>query len=495
MKLTRRGLLGGALSLPLLQTLVQGQSGGVLRYGLSGYPQNFQPWINGGAAQGAIKLMTQRGLLSYDRAGRLQGELAETWSVDTTGAWTFRLREKTFFHNRAPVTASDVIWSLQQVAAPSLSSLMQPQLATVERFEAPDARTVRLLMKAPTATVPNWLAAREMPIIPKDSSRDNPIGAGPFRIVAQERGTSIDLAPFDGYYKPGMPKLTRIKVVAYPDDNLRLAAFQAGDVDIIDFVPVQSMESIEKSANGSLFSEFGGLQILQFNATKGPLADVRVRRAIACAIRRKEIADAAFFGRAKPVDGPPIYEGTFAYDASLANGWAYDLEKSKALLKDAGFPNGFSTAILATSAPGFEKTTAELVQQHLAQVGIQCTLNLPDQPTRNTLKNRNQFEIYSGGTVPIDVDPDSLTPSMIGSPGVEAPKTMAALAAGRAEIDPAKRAAIYKTMQAAMLEEVPFVGLVWRTEGYAVRKTVKGFYVPPGPLLRNTQWCIEQVSI
>lgn len=496
MDITRRRLIAAAITAPFMPALARAQAaGGSLRYGLSGYPSTLEPWINAGAAQGAVKLMTQRGLLSYDSEGKMQGELAESWSVDADGNWTFRLRPGARFHNGAEVTSADVVWSLEQVAAENSTALMRAQMQTVAAFEAPDPLTVRLVMKAPSAVVPNWLAVRELPILPAGSDPTEPIGAGPFRIVASERGTSIDLEAFADYYKPGMPRLSAIKVVAYPDENLRYAAFEAGDVDIIDFVPWQLMDSVEAGGTARLHTQDGGLQLMQFNAGSGPLSDVRVRRAIAHAIKRDEIVSAAFFGRAKALPGVPFFPGTPFYDATAAEGWAYDADRARALLAEAGMPDGFDTTILSTSSSGFEKTIAELVQQHLAQVGIRATLNLPDQPTRNTQKNRGQYEIYLGGTVPNDIDPDSLTPALSESANMVAPRTQAALQAGRAELDQAKRVEIYKELQAAVIEEVPMVSLCWRSEGYAVKNTVSGFYVPPGPLLRNTQWCMEGVSV
>ena len=103
-------------------------------------------------------------------------------------------------------------------------------------------------MKEPTVTVPNVVRqlqhADHCPWHREGGS--TPVGAGPFVLKGQERGVAIDLEAFDRFFKPGLPKLKSIRFVAYADENLRVAALQAGDVDIIDYVPWQAMDAIEK---------------------------------------------------------------------------------------------------------------------------------------------------------------------------------------------------------------------------------------------------------
>ena len=146
-----------------------------------------------------------------------------------------------------------------------------------------------------------------------------------------------------------------------------------------------------------------------FNATKPPFNDPRVRRAVAHAVKREDIVKAAFFGRGKPLEGVPIAEGTPWYDAELAHGWNYDPARAKALLAEAGFANGFSATLLATAQYGMHKDTAEVVQQHLAAVGIQCELQLPDWSTRVACGGQGQYDIAIHGLVAENNDPDGLT--------------------------------------------------------------------------------------
>ena len=503
MLISRRALVGAGLSLPFLSIRGRAQAKpGHLRFALSAWPPNLQPWVTTGVSAGTVKMLTHRSLLSFDSKGELRGELAESWSLDTEGAWVFKLRPNTVFHNGEPVTAGDVKWTIEQIADEKSTAFMRSQFQSIERIEIPDERTVRLVTKTPQATLPTWFCNYNVHIVWRRSEANNPIGAGPFRLVAQERGTSLDLEAFDRYYKPGLPKLRSIKFIVYTDENLRAAALQAGDVDMIEYVPWQSMAAVEANSRLKLDTQYGPFMDILFNGTRGPFSDARVRRAVAHAVKREDIVKVAFFGRGKSLEGVPIVEGTPWYDPELARGWAYDPARSKELLAAAGVPNGFQTTMLATAQFGMHKDTAEIVQQYLAAIGIQCELRLPEWSTRVSLGVKGQYEIAVHGVSADHNDPDGLTvvldttlpPSHGRSFGVQAPRTAELLARGRSEFDQTKRITIYKEMQRAALEEVPMVGLAWRAQGYGMDKRVQGFTNLPGALSTSSGGMLEEAS-
>jgi peptide/nickel transport system substrate-binding protein len=502
-KLTRRMFVGSGTALALAPGLARAQARpGFLRYGLSAWPPNLQPWVSVGASAGTVKLLIHRSLVSFGPKAELQGELAESWSLDPSGAWVFKLRPNCFFHNGEPVTADDVKWTIEQIAAETSTAFMRAQFQSIVRVEIPDPRTVRLVTKEPVATLPSWFANYNVHVIWRRSEANNPIGAGPFRLVAQERGTSLELAPFDRHYKQGHPKLRGIRFVIYADENLRMAALQSGDVDMIEYVPWQSMAAVESDRRLKLETQYGPFMDVLFNGTKPPFDDPRVRRAVAHAVRREDIVQVAFFGRGKPLEGVPIVEGTPWYDPELARGWAYDPDRARQLLAAAGHPNGFQTTLLSTAQFGMHKDTAEIVQQHLARIGIRAELRLPDWSTRVNLGIRGQYDIAIHGVSADHNDPDGLTvvmdtslsPAHGRSFGLKAPRTADLLARGRAEFDQAKRVAIYKDMQRAALEEVPLVGLAWRAQGFGMDRRVQGFVNLPGALSTSSGGMLEYTS-
>eukprot|EP01037_Dinobryon_pediforme_P002054 gene2054-2092_t len=498
---TRRAAIAGAASLPFLQIPARAQSKpGYLRYGLSAFPPNLLPWDSTGASAGTVKMLIHRSLVAWDKNGNLQGELAQSWSIDDEGAWVFKLRPDAVFHNGEKVTSEDVRWTIEQVAGEKSTAYMRAQFQSFVRVETPDPTTVRIVTKEKLATVPSWFANYNMFICWHKSDPKAPIGCGPFRLVRQERGTSVEIAASPNYYKPGLPKLKGILFTAYPDENLRNAALRSGDLDMIEYVPWQAMASLEADPKMTL-AEMQGAAFMDvlFNGTRPPFNDARVRRAVAHAVKRQDIVQAAFFGRGRTLEGVPIAEGSPYYDDALAHGWNYDPAKSKALLAEAGFANGFSCKMLATAQFGMHKDTAEIVQQYLAAIGIQAELALPDWSTRVSLGTRGQYDLAIHGVSADSNDPDglsvvmdtSLSPSHGRSFGVQAPKTIAALARGRAEFDTAKRIEIYKDMQRAALEEVPLVGLAWRSQGFGMDRRVTGFTNLPGALSTSSGNMLE----
>jgi len=505
MDMTRRSLFAAGAALPFLRNPARAATTpGRLVFGLSSYPPTMAPWANAGTAAATAKLMFHRGLLGYTPDGKLRGELAETWERGEDGTWVLHLRAGAVFQNGAPVTSADVAWTLEQVAAEKSTAYLRAQMQAIARIETPDAKTVRLHTKEPNATLPFQLASFHLPIIAKESLKDSPlgIGAGPFVMTNEERGVALEFKPFDKYYRPGLPKLKAVRMVAYADENLRVAALQAGDVDLIEYVPWQSMPAIEGDAKLVLQNTAGPFMYLTFNAKVKPFDDPRVRVAIAHAIRREDVIKAAFFGRGTPIEGLPLTHGTEFYDAKLAHAWPYDPAKAKSLLAAAGVGSGFTCKLLSTAQYGMHKDTATVVQQHLAEIGIQAELVLPDWPTRVTLGNRGQYELAVMGSSSEYNDPDGLTQflatnlavSYVRSFGLDLPKMNELLAAGRAEFDAAKRRRIYDELQRVYLEQAPVVGLCFRAQGYAMNRQVVGFQNLPGSLTFYSGTTLEQVS-
>jgi ABC-type transport system substrate-binding protein len=504
MTLTRRSLFTAGAALPFLRVPARAAATpDQLIFGLSSYPPTMLPWANAGTAAATAKLMFHRGLLGYGPDGALRGELAEKWEHAEDGAWVFHLRDAVF-QNGAPVTSADVAWTIEQVAGEKSTAYFRAEMQRLARVETPDAKTVRMVTKEPTATLPFLAASYFLPILAKDSTKNNPlgVGAGPFVLTNQERGVALDFKAFDKFYRPGLPKLKALRMVAYADENLRVAALQAGDVDLIEYVPWQSMPGIEADPKLALQSTPGPFMYLTFNGSVKPFDDARVRVAVAQAIRREDIIKAAFFGRGAPIEGLPLTEGTEFYDAKLAHGWPYDPAKAKSLLAAAGVGSGFSCKLLATAQYGMHKDTATLVQQNLAEIGIQAELVLPDWATRVTLGNRGQYEIAVMGSASEYNDPDGLTSFLAGnlaasyvrSYGLDIPKIDQLLAAGRAEFDNARRHAIYIELQQVFLEQAPIVGLCFRAQGYAMKRQVTGFHNMPGALTFYSGTTLEETS-
>jgi len=473
-----------------------------LIYALSAYPPNLKPWDNVGAAAGAVKLMLFRGLLGYDSSGKLSGELAESWKLDGDRTYVFSLRANAKFHNGDPVTSADIKYSLEQMMAPTSTAFVRQDLQVIKGIETPDARTVRLVLKEPSAILPFVFASFNAPMISAKSTPDNAIGSGPFVLKGAEKGSYIEVERFAGFYKTGKSNLKSIRFAVYGDEDLRVAALEAGDVDIMEYVPWHTMNRIAGNSKLALETTNGPFMFILFNTAKGPFSDPRVRKAVGYAINRKEVINAAFAGKGAELLGLPIPLGSPFAGEDPQNSWTYDPGRAKKLLADAGFAGGFSTTLLSTAQYNMHKSTAEIVQQHLAAVGIAAELKLPDFATRLQLGTRGQYDMAVHGSSGDYNDPDALSPFIgSGSPnhlrsfGFKSERIDAILARGRTELSTPKRAAIYAELRKAFFEEVPLVGVNWRSQAYARKAEVRGFKNLPGFLNVASPYTLDDVVI
>jgi peptide/nickel transport system substrate-binding protein len=506
MRISRRSLIAGAAAAPLLGAVARAAPpAGNLRFGLSSFPPNLLPWQNVGTAATTVKFAMFRGLLGYGPDGQLRGEIAESYDREGDTGWVFHLRDA-LFNDGSPVTADDVKWTIEQVAGEKSTAYLRNEMRQIVKIETPDARTVRLTTSQPAVTLPLWMASCYMPVVKRDSVKPGAVatGCGPFELQSQERGTSIVVGAFEKFYRPNLPKLASVTFTAYADENLRVSALHAGDVDLIEFLPWPAMQGVEDDPRLRLDNSSGGLfMYLQFNAKIKPFDDPRVRQAIAMAVRREDIVKVAFFGRGQPLEGLPLPPDSPYTDQAMAHGWTYAPEKAKALLKEAGVGDGFSCKLLSTAQYGMHKDTAVLVQRNLADIGIAVELVLPDWPTRVAMGDRGQYELAVDGSTLDYNDPDalsqlidsSLPPYNTRSFGLNTPELDRLLAEGRAEFDPVKRKRIYERVQEIGMDQVPVVGLCWRVQGYGLSRQVGGFKNLPGSLTIYSGSTLEQTTL
>ncbi|ANT60846.1 peptide ABC transporter substrate-binding protein [Salipiger sp. CCB-MM3] len=504
--MNRRGFLattGAAGALTFLgPKVLRAQDNGTLRFGLSTYPPSFDVWASNGTSAGTIKVLCHRGLLSYDKEGLIRSELAESWDVAEDGTWTFKLRDAKW-HDGSPVTAEDVAWTVTEAQKPDSAAYLQASLATITSVETPDEKTVVMKTSEPQAVLPEWFANYNMSIMKKGSERDSLMGAGPFKLVSTDRGVSVTVEANPDYYKEGLPKVSTIEAIVYADENLRVAALEAGDVDIVEYVPWQAMEQVAENDALKLDTTFGPFMYLTFNASKPPFDNPLVRRAMGHAIKREDIAAAAFYERGAPLEHLPLPDASEFYNAEFANEWNYDPEKAKSLLAEAGYPDGFNCTMLSTAQYGMHQSTAEVCQAYLSMIGVNVTLDLPEWSTRVKKGNEGTYDIAVMGTAAANNDPDglatvldgSLSPSYARSYGMETPEISEAFAKGRASFDTEERKAIYKELERVAIETAPIMGLCWREQGYGMAANVSGFSNLPGQLTFHSGFTLEEAMI
>ena len=307
-------------------------------------------------------------LVESDTHQRPVPGLASSWTLVAPDTWEFHLRE-TNFQNGNPFTADDVVFTLDRVPnVPNSPSSFAAYTKPVTRAEVIDPHTIRLHTNGVFPLLPVYLAnvailnrAADQGMTTADfNSGKAAIGTGPFRFVSYKPGDRIELDRNDSYWgaKPAWQHVTWRFI---PNDAARTAALLAGDVDLIDFVPTEELAKLRQDPKVKLWEALG-LRIIFLGLDqsrdgpppfvsgpngekldRNPLKDRRVRQALSIAINRQAIVDRVMEGAAVP-SGQFLPFGSFSYVPDLKPP-PYDPAAAKALLAEAGFPNGLRIAL------------------------------------------------------------------------------------------------------------------------------------------------------
>jgi peptide/nickel transport system substrate-binding protein len=343
-------------------------------------------------------------LISKDFAtGQFKPELAESYTFVDDKTIDFKLRQGVKFHNGQTLTADDVVYTLNLVSSKEYNARFQIAVDWIEKAEKLGDHAVRIRMKAPNPLALEMLAGN-LPIYPKAYYESvgtqgmgvKPIGTGPYRLVELTPGTRYVFERFDDYFE-GSPKgkaqIKRLVVRVLPEVNTQYAELVNGRLDWIWRLPPDDARNLSRRGIEIRSAEIMRFAYISLNPKfddgKSPLADVRVRRAINHAINREGIVKALVGGASKVIESAcnPIQIGC----ATDVTKYEYSVAKAKALLAEAGYPNGFKTELLMSNIPRIQ---AEAIASDLGKVGIQATLNEQQYAPALTAYRENRAPLF-----------------------------------------------------------------------------------------------------
>jgi peptide/nickel transport system substrate-binding protein len=368
---------------------------------------SFDPHTAIGASGTTLTSLAFDGLVNKDSTGAIVPALAQSWKIaDDWSYIDFTLTRGVTFHNGDPFSARDVKFSIERAMREEMRFVFGPELRrTVASVEIIDDYNVRLHLNEPYPAFFDR-TFEYLVIVPKDYVEKvgdagfaaKPIGAGPFRVVDFRREVFFTVEAVENHYRktPYVKKLT-VKVV--PEHSTRLAMLRTGEADLIGMLPVQ-IPSVQRDPSMKIFwSKHTFVPTMVFfdlaHPEPSPFKDPRVRKAVSLAIDREGIAQALGHGALVPW-GSFLAPYHLGFDPERKPE-AFDPEKAKKLLAEAGYPDGFD--VVLTSDPTI-KAWYEAMLSDLADVGIRASMDTPEHGTWAASFTSGTFRGFGYGSGP-----------------------------------------------------------------------------------------------
>lgn len=371
------------------------------------------------------------GLMDYEPGTtKLAKDLAEDYTISDDGqTFTFTLRKGVKFHNGRELTAEDVKYSIERVVNPKTQSPGAGFFGSIKGFEEAsagkteqlsgitvvDPYTIKFELSRPDATFLHVLAINFSHVVPKEEVEKygadfgkHPVGSGAFKMAEWTLGQRLVFERFPEYWNKGLPKLDQITFEFGQEPVVALLRLQKGEIDVPGdgIPPAKFIEAQNDPALKDLIIRGGQLHTgyVTMNVNVKPFDNVKVRQAVNMAINKDRIVR-IINGRAVPANQPlpPSMPG-YAKDYK---GYAYDVEKAKALLAEAGLADGFETELFVANTDP-QPRIAQAIQQDLAAIGIKASIKALAQA--NVIAAGGEKEgapmIWSGGMAWIADFPD-----------------------------------------------------------------------------------------
>ncbi|MCI4431053.1 MAG: ABC transporter substrate-binding protein [Burkholderiales bacterium] len=318
------------------------------------------------------------GLTKIGMNGAVTPLLAESWSMDPDGkTYTFKLRKGVKFQDGEAFDSSDVKFSFERAKdEKSTNKAKKAVFDNISSISTPDPHTVILVLNNADGNLLFRLGENTAVILdPKsaDGTATKPVGTGPYTLTEWKKGSSVTLTKWPGFRDPASIKLNKVTFRFINDPAARVAALLAGDIDAVPRLDApQSVKQFQADKRFTVaIGSTAGKGIMTINNKKKPFDDVRVRRALMHAIDRKAFIDGVLEGLAQPI-GSHMAPTDAGY-LDLTGVYAYNPEKAKALLKEAGVATPLDVT-LTLPPPQYARKGGEVIAAQLAKVGINAKI-------------------------------------------------------------------------------------------------------------------------
>lgn len=456
--------------------------------------QGFDPqtlWPNGTTASDNLNaggVIVEPLLWNNPATGKTQPLLADAWELAAPTTMKLSIRKGVSFTNGEPLNADAVVHSFKVFLDPKQAPAYANYAAAVDRVEKIDDMTVAVHTKFPYP--PFELMLTQVYVTPPaywasvglDGYSQKPIGTGPFILKEWIKDNRLVMERNPQYWGQGPVGIDRLVWRPVPDDAARVAGFTIGEYDVATNIPITAIGEIERLPDRKVIQvpsyRIFQLILSSLDEHSSPLKDKKVRQAMNYAIDKTVIIDNLFAGRAFPLNGQVLRKEQIGFDPTLAD-YPFDPEKAKALLREAGYPDGFEIVFKFPSGRyAQDREVSEAIAGMLAKVGVRAKMvSLEAGEFLRQLRARELQPMAFLGLAPLD-DPDFQVAQYRSSWRYSYMRNSdldALIDAGAREPDRDKRTAIYRRAMQLMHEEAPIVFLYGGFDFYGVTNKLEGF--------------------
>jgi len=470
---------------------------GTLYVALEAEPPELDPNLSSAYVDRQVMASIYDKLVDIDENGEIVPMLAESYEVSDDGlVYTFHLRKGVKFHDGTEFNAEAVKYNLERYQEED--SVRSTEVEPIESVEAVDEYTVRVTLSEPFAPFLAVLTDRAgIMASPKAIEENNgrisndPVGTGPFKFVERVRGDHITVEKNEEYWRDGLPKIDKIEYRGIDDENVQYQNLQSGELDLIDSIPYVEFKDLQESGDYKVSIEPGlGYQGIWLNVTQPPFDNKQLRQAVYRLVDREAIVKAVLRDVGGSPANSPFNKSSWAYSEESDAYPARSVEEAKALLEEAGEPNGFSFTLKLDPSPTSQQL-GQVIQNSLKPAGIEVKLEqeefgaLLDDST-----NGNYQALFLGWSGRIDPDLNiydfTVTNGDFNDSGYSNPEVDKLLNEARTTSDRDRRKELYGQVMQILHEDVPYIYLYHNnsTTDFAMQPTVQGFTPYPDGILR-----------
>ena len=456
--------------------------------------QVLDPSLTGSVSDIARNRQSYDTLVDSIKPGAFEPALALSWSNPDPTTWEFKLRQGVKFHNGEPFNADAVKVTLERWVDPAVNAPMGTRLfpkGTIAEVQIVDDYTVRVKSEKPAAGLLSSLLIA--PIMPAEATRKagtgpipEAIGTGPYRVTEFVKGDHVNMVAFEECWA-GPPKIAALNFKDLNEDATRMAALLAGEVDIIDEISGDQAKQLKGKGGFDVPSQLTVESLYPiFNCTRSPFDNVKARQALNYGIDMQSIVTSLLQDAAIP-QRAPVSPEAFPFNDKLQP-YTYDIDKAKALLKEAGVANGLEIDYLVPGdryAKG--RDIAETVAASAADIGIKINVHVPDMTTGfATIADLSKWHMFQWGISDMTGDADlvlrwffySQPNPKNSSPSATTyhdPEIDKLLDQGITTLDRDKRAQIYNQVEQMLWTAAPALWQSHTVNLFGVNKRISGF--------------------